>query len=212
MGNGPESTDDLTPGIGPPVVLVRVFQRCLPKAVRDPILGDLFEDYLICRSIHGERVAAWRYACEGLVGIAYGLLMAGTIDRDEWREMSMTQRSGSIRKAFAGVGVLVVFWLLLFISARLFEALPGREIIQVLATATAVVLAVYLRVRLVALFLAAMLSFNLAELLVHAIWTASAVRGAPTHFAVMGAGLLGVILGLVVNRYVSAGDRKTATV
>lgn len=211
MGNGPESTSNLTTGNGPPAVLVRAVQRCLPEEVRDPILGDLFEDYLTCRTAHGERAAAWRYACEAVVAIAYGVLMIGSIDRHEWREMSMTQRSGSMRKAFAGAGILIVFWLLLFVSGRVFEALPGREIIQALATATAVVLAIYLRVRLVALFLAAMLAFNLAELLVHSIWTAPVVRGAPTHFAVMGAGLLGVILGLVVNRYVRSDERVTAS-
>ncbi|HET8772677.1 MAG TPA: hypothetical protein VFP80_02755, partial [Thermoanaerobaculia bacterium] len=87
----------------------------------------------------------------------------------------------------------------------------GREAIQALATVAALFLAVSLRVRLVSFFLAAVLSTFLAELLIHSIWSADVLRGAPTHFAVMGAGVLGVVLGLVVNRFLS-GSQEHATV
>lgn len=123
----------------------------------------------------------------------------------------MSQRTGLVHKAMTSVGVLIASWLLLFVCARVFSTFSGREAIQALATATALGLAVHLRVRLVALFLAAMLAFNLAELVIHSIWSADVLRGAPTHFAVMGAGVLGVVLGLVVNRFLS-GSQEHATV
>lgn len=201
MGNEP--ADDLKPRNGPPLFFARALQRFLPKAIRDPVLGDLFEDYETRRSIHGERVAAWRYRREAVLAIAYGFLMASTIDAQEWKEMSMSQRNGLVHKAMTSVGVLIASWLLLFVCARIFSELSGREAIQALATAAALILAVSLRVRLVAFFLAAMLSFNLAELVIHSIWGPAVVRGAQTHFAVMGAGILGVVLGLVVNRFLS---------
>jgi hypothetical protein len=128
---------------------------------------------------------------------------------DNEREMSMSQRSGLLRTAITSSAVLIASWLLLFACARVFSTFSGREAIQCLATATALILAVSLRVRLVAFFLAAMLAFNLSELLVHSIWSADMVRGAPVHFAVMGAGILGVVLGLAVNRY-SSGRQTMA--
>lgn len=204
MGNEP--SDDLKPEHGPPVFFARALQRFLPKAIRDPILGDLFEDYVARRSSHGERVAARRYRWEAVVAIAYGFLMASTIDAQEWKEMSMSQRNGLVHKAMMSVGVLIASWLLLFVCARVFSTFSGREAIQALATATALILAVSLRVRLVAFFLAAMLAFNLAELIIHSIWTADVVRGAQVHFAVMGAGIFGVVLGLVVNRFLNGSQ------
>ena len=112
----------------------------------------------------------------------------------------MTGRTAGMRTGLISVAVLLAFWLLLFATARAFSAFPGREFVQAAATAAAVLLAVHLRVRLVALFLAAMLAFNLSESVIHSIWTPAALRGAPTHLAVMAAGVLGVLLGLMVDR------------
>ncbi len=122
----------------------------------------------------------------------------------------MSQRNGLVHKAMTSVGVLIASWLLLFVCARVFSTFSGREAIQALATGAALFLAVSLRARLVAFFLAAMLAFNLAELVIHSIWGPAVVRGAQTHFAVMGAGILGVVLGLAVNRFLS-GSHDVAT-
>ena len=109
----------------------------------------------------------------------------------------MAERTAGMRTGLISVAVLLAFWLLLFATARAFSAFPGREFVQAAATA---LLTVHLRVRLVALFLAAMLAFNLSESVIHSIWTPAALRGAPTHLAVMAAGVLGVFLGLMVDR------------
>jgi hypothetical protein len=76
------------------------------------------------------------------------------------------------------------------------------------ATAAGVLIALRLRARPMAFFLAAMLAFALAELIAHSIGF-HMIRGAQIHFTVMGAGLFGVIFGAVLMRY-AAGHSATA--
>ena len=49
-----------------------------------------------------------------------------------------------------------------------------------------------------AYFVAAMAAFSASELVMHLYFGIRAVQGEPTHFAVMGAGLVGVALGGVL--------------
>jgi len=57
-----------------------------------------------------------------------------------------------------------------------------------------------MRVPVVAYFLAAMAAFSASELAIHLTYGVRAAQGAPTHFAVMGAGVLGVALGALLMR------------
>lgn len=113
----------------------------------------------------------------------------------------MTAQRTAMGTLFVNLGALAAFWLLLFFTARVTGGFSGREVTQMLATGAAVGLAVWLRARIVALFLAAMLAFNVAELVAHSIWGQHAVQGGPTHFAVMGAGVFGVLFGVGVHWY-----------
>jgi len=65
------------------------------------------------------------------------------------------------------------------------------------------VIGVLLALRLVAKFaaylMAGMLAFSVSELLVHAYYGIGAAQGEPTHFAVMGAGVVGVVLGALIG-------------
>jgi hypothetical protein len=116
----------------------------------------------------------------------------------------MTAPRNAMGTLLVNLGAFAAFWLLLFVTVRVSDGLAGREAVMMMATAAAVALAAWLRARVVALFLAAMLAFNLAELLAHSIWGQHAVQGGPTHFAVMGAGVFGVIFGLAVQRYLGS--------
>ena len=62
-----------------------------------------------------------------------------------------------------------------------------------------------MRAPVVAYGLAAMAAFSASELAIHLSYGVRAVQGAPTHFAVMGSGILGVALGalLVAARQLS---------
>lgn len=111
----------------------------------------------------------------------------------------------SIRpSAFAGslgrnVVALVVFWLtsLTFVSIgeHLLGGWPASTIGELVALLLGVVLALRLRARVTAYFLAAMTAYSASQNAIHLYFGIRAAQGAATHLAVMGAGLLGVILG-----------------
>jgi hypothetical protein len=75
---------------------------------------------------------------------------------------------------------------------------PASEVGQFLACVLGVGIALRLRAPVVAYFLAAMAAFSASELAVHLSYGIGAVQGAPTHFAVMGSGILGVALGALL--------------
>ena len=99
---------------------------------------------------------------------------------------------------------LAIFWTAGFafvqVGQRALGGWPAAEIGQLLACVLGVVIALRLRVPVVAFLLAAMAAFSASELAIHLIYGNRAAQGAPTHFAVMGAGVLGVALGALLMR------------
>ncbi len=162
----------------PPRVCERLLERYVPAQHREAILGDLAEEY-VSRS-----ATNWWYCKEAIVVLLHT----------------------RVREAFTVVGLNIaafaIFWLMLFAANRLFET-PITRVTDPALTAFAVYIALRLRAKAMAFFLAAMLAFTLAEAIAHSIGF-HAIRGAQIHFTVMGAGLFGVIFGALLVRYVAA--------
>ena len=100
---------------------------------------------------------------------------------------------------------VVIFWILGFafvqFGQRVLGGWPATEAGQLLACILGVAIALRMRAQLVAYFAAAMAAFSASELVIHSAYGLRAARGAPTHFAVMGAGVLGVALGALLMRH-----------
>jgi hypothetical protein len=100
------------------------------------------------------------------------------------------------------VRALALFWLLSFgfvqFGLHQLGGWPATEIGQMLGCAAGV--AIQLRARLAAYFVAAMVAFSASELIVHLYFGIRAAQGAPTHFAGMGAALLSIALGASIAR------------
>jgi hypothetical protein len=169
----------------PPRVCERLLERALPPVHREAILGDLAEEYL------NRSATTWWYC----------------------KEAFMVLLHTRVREAFTLVGLNIaafaIFWLMLFAANRLFNV-PVTRVTDPALTAVGVYIALRLRAKAMAFFLAAMLAFTLAEAIAHSIGF-QAIRGAQIHFTVMGAGLFGVIFGALLVRYV-AGRSATAQV
>jgi hypothetical protein len=101
---------------------------------------------------------------------------------------------------------LTIFWIVGFafvqVGQRALGSWSAAEIGQVLACVLGVVIALCMRAPGVAYLLAAMAAFTTSELAIHLTYGIRAAQGAPTHFAVMGAGILGVALGALLMRRV----------
>ena len=110
-----------------------------------------------------------------------------------------SHNSELIKTVFKGALVIAVFWLtgfaLVQFGQRVFGGWAASQVGEVLACALGVFLAFRLRVKFIAYVLAGQLAFTLSELALHSIYGNRSVQGGPTHFAVMLAGTLGVVLG-----------------
>ena len=100
------------------------------------------------------------------------------------------------------VVALVVFWLtartFVSIGERLLGGWPASTLGELVALLLGVVLALRLRAKVTAYFLTAMTAYSASENAIHLYFGIGAAQGAATHFAVMGAGLIGVILGALL--------------
>lgn len=99
----------------------------------------------------------------------------------------------------------VIFWILSFAFVqfgwRVLGRWPASEAGQLLGCVAGIAIALRMRARVTLYFLAAMAAFSGSELTIHSVYGIRAAQGAPTHFAVMSAGVLGVGLGaLLVGR------------
>jgi hypothetical protein len=99
---------------------------------------------------------------------------------------------------------LVIFGILSFafvqFGERVLGGWPASEAGQLLGCVVGVAIALRTGARVTAYFLAAMAAYSASELTIHSVYGIRAAQGAPTHFAVIGAGVLGVALGALLMR------------
>ncbi len=122
-----------------------------------------------------------------------------------------TDRLGLSRTVFRGVLFLAAFWVLAFALVQAGERLIGGWAASVAALMLACCLGVYLAVRmqmkLIALVLAGLVAFSASELVLRSIYGMQSVQGSGAHFAVMFAGILGVLFGWRLSRADSPAER-----
>jgi hypothetical protein len=100
---------------------------------------------------------------------------------------------------------LVIFWMIMLVLVQLGQRAIGGwfapSLGQTLSCVAGAGIALALRARLAALLAAGFAAFSVSELIAHGYYGIGTVQGAATHFTVMGAGILGVVIGaLLVSR------------
>jgi hypothetical protein len=128
----------------------------------------------------------------------------------------MWSKGISSRVVLAEVGrnalALGLVWVLAFglvqIAERLLGGWPATEIGQLFGVLAGVLISIRVRARVALVITAGLAAFSTSELVIHFAYGIRAAQGGPTHFAVIGAGLLGVILGkaLTLERHPSMSD------
>jgi hypothetical protein len=104
---------------------------------------------------------------------------------------------------------LALVWLLGFVFVQVGERAlggwPASEAGQLVSFTAGVAMALRLRAPVVAYVAAAMAAYSASELAIHSVYGLRAAQGAASHFAVMGAGALGVALGALLARRAGRG-------
>jgi hypothetical protein len=107
--------------------------------------------------------------------------------------------------------VLAIFWVIGFLLVRLLApvAVPGT-VWQLVAAIIAAFIALRLRAKPAAYLLGAIIAVMTSETLIVLYYGRGALQGAATHFAVLGAGFIGVALGAwLVARYPLSTPART---
>lgn len=106
----------------------------------------------------------------------------------------------SLWLAARNLAVLVVYWLIGFFLIRLTQTrgVVAADIAEVIAAAAGLALAYWWRARIALFVIAVFGAFVTAELIIHATFGGQTVQGAPQHFAVLAAALLGITGGAIV--------------
>jgi hypothetical protein len=97
---------------------------------------------------------------------------------------------------------MMAFWLASFalvqFGGRAVGGWPASEVGQLVGCVIGLAIALFLRAVPVAYLAAAFVAFSASELAIHLYYGVRITQGAPTHFAVIGAGILGVALGALL--------------
>jgi len=159
----------------PPRLADWLLFRLASGSKRHSLVGDLHEQYERGRS----SLWYWRQAAEAII-LNLGMSLG--------------------RNALA----LGLFWIFSFAlvqsGQRLLGGWPASETGQLMGCVGGVLVAIQLRARGALVITAGLSAFSASELLIHLIYGLRAAQGGPTHFAVMGAALLGVVLGTTLAR------------
>jgi hypothetical protein len=169
----------------PPRICERLLERAVPPQHREALIGDLAEEYV------NRSATNWWYCKEAFMAVLH------------------TRVTQVFTAVALNIAAFAIFWVMLFVGIRLFD--PPLRIVEPALTAVSILIALRLRARPMAFFLAAMLAYLLAGIIAHSVWGFHVVRGAQIHFTVMGAGLFGVIFGALLVRYVAGRDGASAT-
>lgn len=112
-------------------------------------------------------------------------------------------RSSLVLSLTRHVLAFITFWMMGFgfvwFGERVLGGWPATEVGQLFSCVLGGGIALRLRASVVAYCLAAMAAFTASELAIHLSYGIRAVQGAPTHFAVIGSGILGVALGALLT-------------
>jgi len=154
--------------------------------ISEVLAGDLLEEY------RGGRSAFWLWR-QALWATA--LAVAQIVWQSQRGERMKTPPRVFAASIARQALVLAISWLVALALVRFGERAlggwPAAEIGQTAACVLGVGIALILRARFAAFLLAAMTAFSVAELATHFYYGLRAAQGAPTHFAGLGAAMLG---------------------
>jgi hypothetical protein len=164
-------------------VAVALWLMRVTRRVPSELMGDLIEEKINGRS------ASWLYA-----QATYAVIVGTSHGRNDMNNY--------VHATGLTLASLAAFYVLSFLGVQVGErwlgGWPATEIALVLAEGVAAVVALRLRARIAAYVVLGFAAYTASELVVHLIYGIRAAQGAPTHFAVMGAGVIGVALGAIV--------------
>ncbi|HKO55506.1 MAG TPA: hypothetical protein VJ276_06470 [Thermoanaerobaculia bacterium] len=105
-----------------------------------------------------------------------------------------------MRQVGRNVLVLALYWVIGFLLIQLTEqhGTVATDVAEVVAAIAGIALALWLRARVALFLVAAFGAFVTAELAIHAYYGGQSVQGAPRHFAVLGAALIGTAAGALL--------------
>lgn len=151
-------------------------------------LADLQQEYVACAGASKRGIVLFRGYWTLLKAVTLSCLSAG----------AMKMRSLILDNVVA----VCLFWVAAFLLIRVMGGLFGTpvwaEAGQLIAAIVGLGIAIVIRLRPAAYFLAGMVAITSAEIGVHVVYGMRAAQGAPSHIAVMAAGALGVVLGALI--------------
>ena len=175
-------------------VAVALWLMRVSRRVPSELMGDLIEEMINGRS------ASWLYA-QATYAVVVGMSQGRT---DMNRYVHATGRT---------LASLAAFYALSFVGVQIGErwlgGWPAAEIGLLLAASVAAVIAIRFRAAIAAYVVLGFAAYAASQLVVHLIYGIRAAQGAPTHFAVMGAGLLGVALGAIAATMIPRVQQQT---
>src|SRR5580704_2242049 len=104
------------------------------------------------------------------------------------------------RNLFAIAITWVVGLVFVQVGSRALGGWPASEAGQLLSFVFGVAIALRIKAVFAAYLWSAMAAFSISELAIHLYFGIRAAQGAPTHFAVIGAGVMGVVIGALLTR------------
>jgi hypothetical protein len=104
-----------------------------------------------------------------------------------------------LRNAVALVLVWIVSLASVQFGQRIVGGWLGPNAFQTVAAIVGIGVALLLRAHVAALIVAGLAAFSMSELTIHLWYGIRSAQGAPTHFAVIGAGVLGVAMGSLLS-------------
>ncbi len=104
------------------------------------------------------------------------------------------------RNLFAVAVTWVVGFALVQLGSRALGGWPANEVGQLLSFVFGVAISLRINATLAAYLWSAMVAYSASELTIHLYFGIRAAQGAPTHFAVIGAGVVGVVIGARLTR------------
>jgi hypothetical protein len=117
------------------------------------------------------------------------------------RQSRLSTLASSVGRQFvAVVSSWVIQLTLIQLGDRMLGGWPASAIGELLGCVFGMAIALRLRAPVAAYFSAAMVAFSVSELGIHFYYGIRTAQGAPTHFAVMGASIVGVVLGALMTR------------
>lgn len=111
-----------------------------------------------------------------------------------------------MRNVVAVVSCWIIGYCLVQVAQRASQRWEPVQIGQLVASVVGVLIAVRIRAVVAAYFIGATIAVFVSEITIHAVYGIGAAQGAPSHLAVLGAAIGGVLLGIALKDKTSSHE------